>query len=101
MSLLGEDGFKTLARLNHEKECQLADQITAIDGLSLVNETFFNEIAVKLPEGTSAEKLVQDLADQKIIAGYPANDSTLLIAVTEIATNSGIKALTDAIKGAL
>ena len=101
MSLLGEDGFKDLARLNHENACKMADKITKIDGLSLVNDTFFNEIAVQLPEGKSAEKLVQDLADQNIIAGYPANDSTLLIAITEIATEGGIQALTDAIKGAL
>ena len=101
MALLGEDGFKDLARINHEKACQLADSVTSIDGISLANDTFFNEIAVKLPAGKSAPKLVQDLADQNIIAGYAANEDTLLIAVTEIATEGGMKALTEAIKGAL
>lgn len=101
MALLGENGFRDLARINHEKACQLADSVTSIDGVELMNDTFFNEIAVKLPTGKSAPKLVQDLADQNIIAGYAANEDTLLIAATEIATEGGIKALTEAIKGAL
>lgn len=101
MSLLGEDGFKDLARINHEKACQLADSVTSIDGIQLVNDTFFNEFAVTLPKGTNAIELVEKLATQKIIAGYPVNENTLLLAATETATDNGIKALTDAIKGAL
>jgi len=101
MSLLGEDGFKHLAALNHEKACAIADSLTAIDGIELVHDTFFNEFALRLPSGTNAEELVEKLAAQKIIAGYPASENTLLIAATEIVTDSGIKALTDAIKEAL
>ena len=36
MSLLGEDGFKQLARLNHERACDLADALTDIN-LSLIH----------------------------------------------------------------
>jgi len=48
MSLLGDAGIKKLATLNHEKACDLADAIDGITGAQVMNETFFNEFAVKL-----------------------------------------------------
>lgn len=101
MSLLGEDGFKQLAVLNHERACDLADSLTSIDGVTLKHENFFNELAVQLPDGKNAGDVVQTLADQGIIAGYPADDKTILITATEITTDSGIDALTTAMKEAL
>ena len=102
MALLGEDGFKNLARLNHERACDLADALTTIDGVTLKNENFFNELAVQLPSGKNANEIVQKLADDYgIIAGYPADDNTILITATEITTENGIKALTEALKKVL
>ena len=99
MSLLGEDGFKQLARLNHERACDLADTLTAIDGVTLKNENFFNELAVQIPAGKNAGDIVQKLADDYgIIAGYPADENTILITATEITTDGGIDALTNALK---
>ena len=62
---------------------------------------FFNELAVKLPDGKNAHEIVQQLADQGIIAGYPATDDTILITATEITTDGGIDALTTAMKEAV
>ncbi len=102
MALLGEDGFKQLAVLNHEKACQLADALTSIEGVTLKNENFFNEIAVQLPEGKNAQDIVQQLADEQgIIAGYPADENTILITATEITTNGGITALKNALEEVL
>ncbi|MEM8833709.1 MAG: aminomethyl-transferring glycine dehydrogenase subunit GcvPA [Pseudomonadota bacterium] len=101
VGLLGEDGFKQLAKLNHERACDLADAITSIDGVELVHDTFFNEIAVRVPDDKNAHDLIQTLADQKIIAGYAADENTILIAATEITTDSGIEALVEAMKEAL
>jgi glycine dehydrogenase subunit 1 len=102
MALLGEEGFKQLAVLNHEKACDLADALTALDGVSLKNENFFNELAVQLPSGKNAGQIVQKLADEYgIIAGYPADDNTILITATEITTDSGIEALTEALQEVL
>ncbi len=99
MSLLGEDGFKQLAALNHEKACDLTDKLTSIKGITLKNENFFNEIAVQLPKGKNAGDIVQQLADEQgIIAGYPADDNTILITATEITTENGIDTLTIALK---
>lgn len=102
MALLGEDGFKQLARLNHERACDLADALTAIDGIKLKHENFFNELAVQLPNGKNAHEIVQKLADEYgIIAGYPADKNTILITATEITTDSGIEALANAMKEVL
>jgi glycine dehydrogenase subunit 1 len=102
MALLGEDGFKHLAILNHERACDLADKLTTIDGITLKNENFFNELAVQLPEGKNASEIVQKLADDYgIIAGYPADDNTILITATEITTDNGIDALINALKEVL
>lgn len=90
MSLLGEDGFKQLARLNHEAACRLADALEKIDGVSVVNDNFFNEFAVKLPK--SAETVVEDLATAGVIGGYAADDGEhLIVAATEMTTDEHIE----------
>ena len=102
MALLGEDGFKQLAVLNHEKACQLADALCDIEEITLKNENFFNELAVQLPDGKNAQEIVQQLADDYgIIAGYPADEKTILITATEITTDGGINALTEALQEVL
>ncbi|PZO89118.1 MAG: aminomethyl-transferring glycine dehydrogenase subunit GcvPA [Micavibrio aeruginosavorus] len=99
MALLGEDGFKTIARLNHERACDLADAL-AKAGLKIKNQTFFNEFTLHLPQGTDAAKMVQDLTQQGIIAGLPAGDK-LIVAATEMTTDEAIKAFAAALKGAI
>lgn len=99
MALLGEDGFKHLARLNHEKACQLADAVTSLKGVTLRHENFFNEIAVRIPKKHNAHEVVQMLSDKyRIIAGYPVDNHTILMTATEITTDTGIEALIIALK---
>ncbi len=107
MSLLGEDGFKDLARLNHETACKTVDAITAIDGISLTTDAFFNEFTVELPK--PANEIVETLASKGIIAGYaPKNlkggagdENKLIICATEITQDSDIEAFAAALKEAL
>ncbi len=101
MSLLGEDGFKQLATINHEAACKLAKAVEEIKGIKLVNDTFFNEFAITIPEDNNATEIVQALADRDIIAGYPADENTILLAATEITTDNGIKALVEGFKEVL
>lgn len=89
MSLLGEDGFKTLARLNHEVACRLADALAGIDGVSVVNEQFFNEFVVELPKSSST--VVEDLATCGIIGGYALEGNRMLVAATEVTTEEQIE----------
>ncbi len=89
MSLLGEDGFKTLARLNHEAACRLADALAGVEGVSVVNEQFFNEFVVELPKSSST--VVEDLATCGIIGGYALEGSRMLVAATEVTTEEQIE----------
>lgn len=99
MGLLGEGGFHRLARLNHEAACKLADAVAGIDGVSVENETFFNEFTVTLPK--DAKTVVETLADKGIIAGYALDGNKMLMAATEMTTDEHIAALVTALKEVL
>jgi len=96
MSLLGEVGFKKLARLNHERACALADRLVKIKNIKLPNKTFFNEFVVELP--ASAAETVKKLANQGIIAGLPLEGGKLLVAATEMTSDADIEALASALE---
>ncbi|MGE0753612.1 MAG: aminomethyl-transferring glycine dehydrogenase subunit GcvPA [Alphaproteobacteria bacterium] len=88
VALLGEHGFKQLARLNHERACELADGLARIKGLKLLNESFFNEFLVELPVDSS--RTVSALARQGIVAGLPLGNNKLLLCATEMASKEDI-----------
>jgi glycine dehydrogenase subunit 1 len=105
MSLLGEKGLRQLAQLNHARACEVADRLSAIPGVQLVNDSFFNEFTVELP--VEARPAVHELAKRGILGGvslgrlYPGADTLqngLVIAVTETATDEDIDALEAGLK---
>src|SRR6185369_6493608 len=71
LSLLGEEGFTRLARLNHAKASALADRLAAVKGVELVTQAFFNEFTIRLPK--PAAPVVDALAAKNILAGVPAS----------------------------
>ena len=102
LSQLGETGFTGLAKLNHARAVQLADILNSINGIRVLNDTYFNEFTVELSK--PALGVVDDLAKRKILGGvpvsrlYPGNanvENLLLIAATETTTDAGMKALAD------
>jgi glycine dehydrogenase subunit 1 len=93
LSLLGEVGLTRLARTNHAAAVALADHLERVPGVRLVNHTFFNEFAVRLPR--PAAEIVETLARKGILAGVPASRfnplredlrDILLVATTELTT---------------
>jgi len=107
LSLLGEDGFRRLAALNHAKTVLLADGL-AKAGVEIVNETFFNELTVRLV--SPAAPLVDRLAADGILAGVPVsrllpgNDDVanlLLVSATETVTDEDVERLCIALKEAV
>ncbi len=105
MSLLGERGLRELAMLNHAKAVQAAERLSAIDGIRLVNENFFNEFTLELP--VEARPLVHQLAEKHILGGvslgrlYPGEEALsngLVVAVTETASDEDIEALASALE---
>ena len=97
MSLLGETGLKRLAALNHQRACASADALTRA-GLTVLNDTFFNEFTVRLPGDAAAA--VERAAAEGILAGVPATrldanapEDLLIVAATELTTDDDIAAL--------
>lgn len=96
LSLLGETGFKHLARLNHEMACHLADHLATIPQVQVENKNFFNEFVIRLP--IDSTMLVEKLAQQGIIAGLALDNHRLLVAATEMTTLQDIETLCMAVK---
>jgi glycine dehydrogenase subunit 1 len=105
MTLLGEKGLRQLAELNHARAVQTAERLSAIPGVALVNESFFNEFTVKLP--VEARPAVHAMAERGVLGGvslgrlYPAEaalQNGLVIAVTETVTDEDVDALEAALK---
>ena len=99
LSLLGEDGFRKLAALNHDRAVMAADRLSKVKGVEVVTQSFFNEFTLKLSKPAAA--VVDTLAKQDIIAGVPvsrlkpadkASENLLLVAVTETVTPADIEA---------
>ena len=108
LTLLGEAGFTRLSELNHAKASQLADKVSAIAGVKLLNDSFFNEFTVKLPK--PAAPVVEALAAKGILGGLPVSrlipddpsvENLLLLAATETATDMGMDPLVAALKEVL
>lgn len=100
LSLLGELGLTKLARLNHKIACDLADRLGAIEGVDVLNSSFFNEFTLRLPK--SAHHVVEELANRNVMAGVPLSrlrpnskdaEHLLLVAATELTTPEDITEL--------
>jgi len=108
MALLGEEGFRRLAELNHAAACRTADALAAIDGVEVLTDAFFNEITVRLPR--PAAEVVSDLAARGVLAGVPASRlwperddlaDLLIVASTETNTGDDVAALAAALEEVL
>ena len=108
LSLLGEAGLRRLAELNHAKAIELAERVSAVPGVSLVNDSFFNEFTVRLPK--PAAPVVEALAARLVLGGVPVSRlipedpavaNLLLLAATETATEHGMAPLVAALKEVL
>lgn len=107
MTLLGESGLGTLARVNHANAVKLADMLTRVPGVEVLNQTFFNEFTIRVKG--DAGQLVEKLAAQGVLAGVPMSrllpraglDDLLLIASTETNTDEDRAALVAALSSQL
>ena len=108
MTLLGEAGLRGLAAINHRGACAAADRLARVPGVSLVNDTFFNEFTLRLP--VEARPVVRTLAERGILAGvslgrlYPAEAALangLVVAVTETTTAEDVETLATALEEVL
>ncbi|WP_417309800.1 aminomethyl-transferring glycine dehydrogenase subunit GcvPA [Devosia sp.] len=108
MSLLGEAGLKKLARLNHANAVKLARMLGTVPGVELLNTSFFNEMTIRLP--VPAAPVVEMLAQAGVLAGVPVSRlepdnpacaNLIVLAATELTTNTDIEMLADCLTAAL
>lgn len=99
LALLGENGLKQLALLNHEKACDLADALSKISGVEIDNDTFFNEFVITLSK--PSKEIVEKLLAKGIIAGHPIDEHRLLVTATEMTTDEDITQFTKALSEVL
>ncbi|MBT7581552.1 MAG: aminomethyl-transferring glycine dehydrogenase subunit GcvPA, partial [Kordiimonadaceae bacterium] len=108
MTLLGEKGYRHLAQLNHAGTVKLKNKLAGIDGLEVLNETFFNEFTVRL--SNNAAEVVETLVENDVIAGLPVSrlypdrpelNNILIIAVTETTSEDDMDILVAELKEVL
>lgn len=108
MTALGEAGLANMAAVNHQQACKLADGLSALPGVTLETEIFFNEMTVKLPK--AAADVVSALAEKGILGGIPASRlfpdngdlaNHLILAATETNSDQDIDALINALQEVL
>jgi glycine dehydrogenase subunit 1 len=107
MTLLGEVGLTRLARVNHAHAVKLADALSAVQDVEVLNDTFFNEFTIRLSK--PAEQVVEQLAERGILAGVPVSrllpqagfDNLLLVASTEVNTDDDRAAFVAALQEVL
>jgi glycine dehydrogenase subunit 1 len=103
LSTVGKAGIREVASLNIRKAHYAADRIAASNKLSLphASSSFFNEFAIKLPDGANVNRINAALLDSGYIGGYdlgrnyPELAGHMLIAVTEQRTKEDIDQFID------
>jgi glycine dehydrogenase subunit 1 len=108
MTLLGEKGFRHLAKLNHAGAVKLANKLKQLKNVDVLNSTFFNEFTVKLNK--NAADVVEKMVDRNVIVGlpvsrlYPKNAALknhLIIAVTETTSEDDMDIMISELKEVL
>ena len=100
MTLLGGDGLARLAHVNHDRTRGMVERLLTIPGVSVLNETYFNEVTLLLPG--DAREVVRVLADRGVLGGvslgrlYPHDEElhhALLVTATETTSDEDIEML--------
>ena len=90
LALLGGVGLRRLATINHANAVQLADRLSAIPGVEILNAHFFNEFTMRTPR--PAADVIEALAKRGVIGGLPVSrllpraglDDCVVVASTEV-----------------
>ncbi len=105
MTLLGETGLRRLAALNHANAVSLAESLSEVPGVTVLNDSFFNEFTIRV-KGNAAE-VIEALAREGILAGVPVSrlepnrpdlSDLIVVASTEINTDEDRRAYAAALR---
>ncbi len=107
LTLLGDVGLRRLARANHAAAVTLADLLAAVQGVRVLNRTFFNEFTIRVPGDAAA--VIDRMAARGVLGGVPYRrldpsaglDDLVIVACTEVNTDADRAAYVKALKEAL
>jgi glycine dehydrogenase subunit 1 len=108
MTLLGEKGLANLAALNHANAVKLAERLSTVSGVEVLNKTYFNEFTIRVP-GNAAD-VVEKLAARGVLGGVPVSRlehdnasvrDLIVVAATEVNTDADRDAFVTALKEVL
>ncbi len=107
MTLLGSHGLKRLAAVNHANACDLADRLSAIEGVDVVTPAFFNEFTIRTPK--NAFDVLKSMHERGVLGGVRAArlapdqglDDLIIVANTEVNTAQDRQAYADALRASL
>jgi glycine dehydrogenase subunit 1 len=108
LSLLGEAGLRRLARINHANAVKLADMLSEVPGVEVLNKTFFNEFTIRLPK--EASNVIHQLARKGVHGGVAARvleweppelRNLIIVASSEVNTDEDRAAYVKALKEVL
>lgn len=107
LTMLGGEGLRKLALLNHENALKLQQALGAVPGVELVSGACFNEFTLRLP-GNAAE-ITEQLAQKGVLGGVPASrlypgaglDDLLITAASETNSDADRAAFAAALKEVL
>lgn len=85
LALLGRNGLKKLAKLNHYKAKTLRDKLAATGKVKLVNDKFFNEFVIEVP--VNADEFLKKMLAENVMAGIKVSDNQVLVTATELNSN--------------
>jgi glycine dehydrogenase subunit 1 len=108
MTLLGELGLRRLAALNHANAVRLAESLSEVPGVTVLNDSFFNEFTIRVPgDGAAA---IEKLAARNILGGVPVSrleperpelSALIVVASTEVNSDSDRAAYAQALREVL
>jgi glycine dehydrogenase subunit 1 len=108
MTLLGQKGLAELAAINHANAVRLADMLSTVPGVSVLNDVFFNEFTISVPG--DAAKVIEKLAAKGVLGGVPVSRlerdnpavrDLIVVAATEVNTDADRAAYVAALKEVL
>jgi glycine dehydrogenase subunit 1 len=108
LSLLGEAGLRRLARINHANAVRLAAMLGEIEGVEVLNKTFFNEFTIRVPK--EASNVIHQLARKGVHGGVAARvleweppelRNLIVVASSEVNTDEDRAAYVKALKEVL
>ena len=86
LSVMGEKGFKQASYLSAKQAHQLSKKLGA-KGVKTLNKNFYNEFVIEVD---NAERVLKALKQNNILGGIKLDDKKILVATTEMISDSDI-----------